>query len=148
MKHSCNSLKSTESLDAGTSPDRTGSLTRRRFITLLTASASSLALQACGGGGDAPPVNNVPPAPPVTPTNPVTLAWNTVPTLTFTQGIASSVSVAQWITASNAAALTLSLNSVALPAGVTYNSSRQSFDYDGVGAVASTDGHILTAIGG
>lgn len=166
MKHSCNSLKFTESLDAGTSRNTTGSLSRRRFITLLSAGATSLAVQACGGGGggDAPAsASPVPPAAPAAPV-PVTalppapvapapapapaLAWSTVPTLVFTHGVPSTVSLKQWLTGANGTALALTLNSVPLPAGITYNSVTQSFDYDGIGAVASTDGHVLTVIGG
>ena len=71
-----------------------------------------------------------------------------MPTLTFTQGTAASISIAQYVTDANRAALTISLNGLALPAGVTFNKTTQSFDYDGVGAVGATDGLILTATQG
>jgi hypothetical protein len=32
-----------------------------------------------------------------------------------------------------------------LPAGVTFNSATYSFDYDGRGSMATSDGHVLTA---
>jgi hypothetical protein len=34
---------------------------------------------------------------------------------------------------------------VALPAGVTFDAASKRFVYDGVGAVGSTSGHVLTA---
>ena len=135
-------------------------LSRRRFISLFTAGATSLALQACGGGaagatpGATPPVTTPPttggsPAP-VTP--PATISPSvtsiTVPDLTFVQGVPSSVSAAQWITGTDPASIKLSLNSVALPAGVTYNSAKMTFDYDGVGAPLVAAGYVLTAVGG
>lgn len=74
--------------------------------------------------------------------------WSTVPTLSFVQGIAASISVSQYVTDANRAALVLSLNGVVLPAGVSYNKTTQSFDYDGVGAVGGADGLVLTATQG
>jgi hypothetical protein len=41
--------------------------------------------------------------------------------------------------------LTITKNSIALPAGVTYDAAGKRFVYDGVGAVGSTTGHVLTA---
>jgi hypothetical protein len=73
------------------------------------------------------------------------VAWDTIPTLTFTQGLASSISVAQWLSGATGDAVAISLNSVELPAGVTFNAATLSFDYDGIGAPASTDGHVLLA---
>jgi hypothetical protein len=86
------------------------------------------------------------PASPVTPA-PATPLWLSIPTIAFVQGTPSSFSVADYITAANAAALTLTLNATPLPAGVTFNAASRTFDYDGRGAVAGTDGHVLTAIG-
>jgi hypothetical protein len=154
MKHSCKMNQLAEPRAAGMSPGTTDGVTRRRFLSFFTAGATSLALQACGGGntgtgsGTTPPVGTAPtptpvPTPTPTPTPPV--AWDTVPTLTFTQGVASSISVAQWLSGASGAAVAISLNSVALPAGVTFNAANLSFDYDGVGAVASTAGHVLMA---
>lgn len=136
-------------------------LSRRRFISFLTAGATSLALQACGGGGasastSAPSPVATPPSAanptPVTTPSPVTaapaLAWTTVPDLTFVEGVKSSVSVGQWISGADPTAVVLSLNTVALPAGVTYNSANKTFDYDGIGAATAAGGYVLTAIGG
>lgn len=148
---------------------------RRRFLTYLSAGASSLALQACGGTAafnvvlasstvtsPAPtPVTPVPvipvPVTPVTPTQPTTpttptvptpatLSLSTIPDLNFVEGLPSSVSLAQWIAGADPAVVTLTLNAVALPAGVTYNSNTKSFDYDGVGAATAGAGYIITAL--
>lgn len=129
---------------------------RRRFMKLMAAGATSLAVQACGGGGGGssntellglgPGKVTTPTTPaPGTPT-PVTPVWTTVPDLQFTQGVAASISVAQYVTVADAKAFTLSLNAVALPPGVTFNAAKMSFDYDGVGAPATTTNHILTAM--
>ncbi|GGE87243.1 hypothetical protein GCM10008020_35130 [Massilia psychrophila] len=126
---------------------------RRSFIRYFSVSAAALAVEGCGGGGAggtavttpvAPPVPV--PAPPVAPPAPATPVWLSIPTIAFTQGSPSSFSVADYITATNAAALTLTLNALPLPAGVTFNAVNRTFDYDGRGAVAATDGHVLTAI--
>jgi hypothetical protein len=76
------------------------------------------------------------------------LSFITVPDLTFVQGLPSSVSAAQWISGTDPTSVTLTLNAVALPPGVTYNSKNKSFDYDGNGAPSVATGYVLTAIGG
>ena len=76
------------------------------------------------------------------------MAWSAVPTISFTQGVAASISVAQWLQGVNASAVAITLNAVTLPAGVTFNAATNTLDYDGIGAVGSTDGHFLTATGG
>ncbi|MDB5934849.1 MAG: hypothetical protein JWQ01_2193 [Massilia sp.] len=134
----------------------------------LTMGAAAVAVQGCGGGGGdvaASPVTPVAPAPVATPTPgsvatpapspapvpapaPAAPVWLSIPTIAFTQGVPSSFSVADYISAANAAAFTLTLNASPLPAGVTFNSTTRAFDYDGRGAVAATDGHVLTAVGG
>ena len=111
----------------------TGQMTRREFLYTLTAGAAALTAAACGGGSGAPPGSNQPPV------------WQTLPTITFTQGIASSISIAAYVTDSDNDLLTIVKNSAALPAGVTYDSATKSFVYDGIGGVGSTEGHILTA---
>lgn len=119
---------------------------RRRFIKLLAAGATSLTVQACGGGGGSTvPQGTItsPLGPDPVPTNP--FVWTTVPDLTFTQGVAASISVAQYVSAPSLKSFTLSLNAVELPPGVSFNAAKRSFDYDGVGAAGSTDNHILTA---
>jgi hypothetical protein len=127
---------------------------RRKFITFLGASASTLALQACGGGGavasptTTSPISGGTPTP--DPTNPPPSpapVWTTVPTLVFTQGVPSSISVAAYVSLAGTTALQLSLNSVTLPSGVTFNAANRSFDYDGQGGVVTTSGHVLTAAG-
>lgn len=118
---------------------------RRAFLKAMTATTAALATGACGGpapmGSSAPATggNQAPPAnrPPV---------WLTVPTITFTQGIASSSSIAGYVSDPNGDALTITrTDAIALPAGVTYDAAGKRFVYDGVGAVGSTGGHVLTA---
>lgn len=71
--------------------------------------------------------------------------WKTVPTITFVQGVASTVSIAAYATDPNGDALTITKNSVALPAGVTYDEANKRFVYDGTGTVGSAGGNVLTA---
>ena len=71
--------------------------------------------------------------------------WQGVPTITFTQGVASSVSIAGYVTDPNGDALTITLSSAALPPGVTYDAGNKRFVYDGVGAVGLTSGNVLIA---
>lgn len=137
---------------------------RRQFMKLMSAGAAGLALQACGGGGSAtagtsqggPAPSAETGLPPSTATGgnsgPSALVpasappvWTTVPTLTFTQGVASTISISKYVKSSNGGPLAIALNSIALPPGVTYNARTLSFVYDGIGAVGSTEGHVLTA---
>jgi len=71
--------------------------------------------------------------------------WQTVPTITFTQGIASSISIAGYVTDPDGDALTISVNLAVLPAGVTFDAANKRFVYDGVGPVGSIGGVVLTA---
>ena len=71
--------------------------------------------------------------------------WQVVPTITFTQGIASTISIAAYVTDANGDPLTITWNSVPLPPGVTYDAGNKRFVYDGVGAVGITTGNMLTA---
>lgn len=71
--------------------------------------------------------------------------WSSVPAITFVQGVASSISIAAYVTDPNGDPLTIAKNSIALPAGVTYDQLNQRFVYDGIGAVGSTGGNVLTA---
>lgn len=159
MDNTLNSPQAVKPVGAAVSPSR------RSFMRYLTVGAAAIAVEGCGGGAAdstaptpaapaAPPVVSAPvpapvPAAPVVvapaPAAPVLLS---IPTIAFTQGTASSFSVADYITVANAAAFTLSLNETPLPAGVTFNAAARSFDYDGRGAAASTDGHVLTVNGG
>lgn len=173
MNHSCKSIKLAEQYEAGMSSTVVATVSRRRFLTLFTAGAASLALQACGGGNtgsgsdsssaaqvsSVTPVTTTPttPSTPAVPTTPAipdplpvapAIAWSTVPTISFTQGVASSISVAQWLSGANGAAVAISLNAVALPPGVTFNATTRSLDYDGVGGAVTSEGHVLLANGG
>lgn len=138
------------------------SATRRSFMRYLTVGVAALAVEGCGGGaGTGATVPAAPsPAAPVTPVAPASAApvvaapaapvdpvWLSIPTIAFTQGTPSSFSVADYITAANVQAFTMILNSSPLPAGVTFNGATRAFDYDGQGAPAATEGHVLTAIG-
>lgn len=135
---------------------------RRRFIQLMSASAATVALQACGGGGSATASTSQggpAPAEPVLPpstaagsSGPSALVpastppvWTVVPTLAFTQGVASTISISKYVKSASGGPLAIALNGLALPPGVTYNARTLSFVYDGIGAVGSTGGHVLTA---
>ncbi|MYN10279.1 hypothetical protein [Pseudoduganella aquatica] len=139
---------------------------RRQFIKLMSASAATLALQACGGSADSaaagaslagPAPAPEPATPPVKTASggssaPSALApasappvWSLIPTLTFTQGVASTISISKYVKSASGGPLAIALNSVALPPGVTYNARTLSFVYDGIGAASSNDGHVLTA---
>lgn len=160
MDHTSKSRQATEF--AGTP-----SASRRSFMRYLTMGAAAVAVQGCGGGGGADvaaapaPVAPVVPAPAPTPAPapvvaapvmpapaPAAPVWLSIPTIAFTQGVPSSFSVADYITAANVGAYTLTLNGSPLPAGVTFNAATRSFDYDGRGGVGGSDGLMLTAIGG
>jgi len=114
---------------------------RRAFLRAVTTTTAALAVGACGGAAvdstsatsGANPASNLPPV------------WQTVATIQFTQGVASSISIAAYASDPNGDALTITRNAVALPAGVTYDAAGKRFVYDGVGALGSTSGHVLTA---
>lgn len=137
-------------------PQPANQLTRRTFLRNVTVSAAALLANGCGGGaggatlaGDnspTPPPGQSPSAPPgQSPTLNRPPIWNVIPTITFTQGIASSFSIAAFVTDEENDALSIAKNAVALPAGVTYDAATKSFIYDGIGGIASTGGHVLTA---
>lgn len=148
-------------------------LSRRAFIRYLTVGAAAIAVEGCGGGAasgsDANPASPVPsnpvtPAPPTpavpapVPSTPApapsapqpapveTIVWQTIPAISFTQGVAGTFSVADYISVANAALLSVTLNSATLPAGVTFDSATRAFHYDGSGKAAAIDGVVLTAI--
>lgn len=159
MDHlTCNFSNASELLESAPVP-----VTRRRFFRYLTGGAAAMALQGCGAGYNLaitvtpnspapttpvtpPPVTPTTP-PPVTPTVPVetTITWQTVPPIAFTQGVAGTFSIADYVTVANAAALSLTRNATSLPPGVTFDSANRLFRYDGSGAVAASDGVVLTA---
>jgi hypothetical protein len=129
---------------------------RRTVLRALTAGAAALVVTACGGsattnGGPSPPANpggQPPPAPPPPGTPPgVNHApvWQAISTIAFTQGVAATFSIAGFVSDADGDSLTILKNSAALPPGVTYDAANKRFVYDGVGAVGSTGGHVLTA---
>lgn len=69
----------------------------------------------------------------------------TVPTISFVQGVPSEVSVAEYVSDPDGDALTLMLNDIELPGGVTFDAAGMRFVYDGSGPAAMTGGHVLTA---
>ncbi len=117
---------------------------RRAFLRTLTTTTAALAIGACGGPTGSTP-DAAPGGPGANPASNLPPVWQTVPTVSFTQGVASSVSIAAYASDPNGDALTITKNSVALPAGVTYDAAGKRFVYDGNGAVGSTGGHVLTA---
>ena len=163
MNYSCNSTNKILPVVVEATPEA-AQLNRRRFMRMMTVGAGALAVQACGGGGGAgaatapqslPTTPIVQPAP--APTAPVTApsqppvasawTWASIPTLSFTQGVASSISISQYIVGENTAAAIVTLNDLALPPGVVFNRINRSFDYDGIGAVNTTDQHVLNIAG-
>ena len=110
---------------------------RRAFLRVLATTTAALAVGGCDEAssysGSAPAVGNLPPV------------WQAVTTVTFTQGIASSVSIAAYVSDPNGDGLTITRNSAALPPGVTYDAGNKRFVYDGVGAVGIASGNVLTA---
>jgi hypothetical protein len=117
---------------------------RRAFLRTLTTTTAALAIGACGGPTGTTPAD-APAGPGTNPASNLPPVWQTVPTVSFTQGVASSVSIAAYVSDPNGDALTIAKNAVALPAGVTYDAAGKRFVYDGNGAVGSTSGHVLTA---
>lgn len=158
MKHTSDTPLASAAPDADTAGAGNSAITRRHFIKFAAAGAGSIALQACGGGGGgASTTSAVTPTPPTTPptsTNPPvtpppagvgsTPVWSAIPTLTFTLGVPGSIPIGQYVSGNVAA---IRLNDVELPEGVVYNDLTRSFDYDGVGGLASVDGYVLTATG-
>ncbi|MDL2353680.1 MAG: hypothetical protein QFF03_00320 [Pseudomonadota bacterium] len=128
---------------------RLPALNRRSFMRYLSVGAAAIVVEGCGGGADvaatSAPVAVPAPVPAPAPAPAASSIWVDVPAITFTEGVASSFSIASYLKVSNTAAVTLSLNAIPLPSGVIFNSSTLSFDYDGRGAESTSDGHVLTA---
>ena len=121
---------------------------RREFVAAVAATAAALATGACR---DSATDTEVPPNSSGTgasgggapgPGDPV---WTMVPPIQFTEGVAASVSIATFVSDPNGDPLTITKNDMALPPGVTYDATGQRFVYDGIGAAAYTDGHVLSA---
>lgn len=118
-------------------------LTRRAFasgaaaVTLAAcADSSDDESNAAGTGGSAgsPPSggNQAP-------------VWRAIPHLQFAEGVASSISIAAFVSDADGDMLSILKNEAALPPGVTYDAAGQRFVYDGIGAPGTTDDHVLTA---
>jgi hypothetical protein len=118
---------------------------RRAFLRVLTAMTAGLAVVGCYGGPEpkgSPTAGNTPPPPP--PPGNLAPVWQTVPTITFTQGVPSSVSIASYVSDPDGDPLTISMNGL-LPSGVTFDAAGKRFVYDGVGTVTTVGGIVLTA---
>lgn len=118
---------------------------RRAFLRALTTTTAAFAVARCGGGGpgDKTPPANAAPASAAGPNNaPV---WATIPTVAFTQGVASSFSLESFVSDPDGDALTITMNAVTLPAGVTFDAVGKRLVYDGIADTASVDGVQMTA---
>src|SRR5258706_14301095 len=73
--------------------------------------AAGLAVAGCYGGPEqkSSPAAPPPPPPPPPPGNRAPV-WQTVPTITFTQGVASSISIAGYVSDPDGDALTIRMN--------------------------------------
>lgn len=125
---------------------------RREFLRALTLSTVALTVGGCSSpvgvtqtqkAPAAPnPPGNPPPNPPPTNQAPV---WQTVPTITFTQGVQGSISIAGFVSDPNGDSLAINMTAGTLPAGVTFDAVNKRFVYDGIGTIASSSGIVLTA---
>lgn len=136
-------------------------ITRRVFLRNMSVTAVAIVATACGGGGSAASSGATDaaetsagatgasmqqrPSSPATTTANRTPVWNEIPTITFTEGVASTFSIAAFVSDDDIEALTILKNELALPPGVTYDPATKSFVYDGIGSVGTTSGHVLTA---
>lgn len=118
---------------------------RRALLRALATTAAALSVARCGGGGDAPAGAAPAPAPGGGPATNVAPVWVTIPTVQFTRGVASSFSLASFVSDANGDALTITMNAVTLPAGVTFDAAGKRLVYDGNGALASIGGVRMTA---
>lgn len=147
--------------------ERVHRITRRVFLRNMSMTAAAIVATACGGGSGADSAAtgvadaSSTPLAPVSPTqqNPSAPAvetaaasrapvWNEIPTIAFTEGVASTFSIAAYVSDADSDALTILKNELALPPGVTYDPATKSFIYDGIGSAGMTSGHVLTAMEG
>jgi hypothetical protein len=124
-------------------------MTRRTFVFAASVGTAAIALNAYAGSGfsnngGSAPATKTPQPPGVETTFHAATEWCTIPTLTFTEGVATAISVADYV--SDNESLAIIKNSASLPFGVTYDAATKSFVYDGMGPVCFTDGHVLTVI--
>src|SRR5258706_15301339 len=92
---------------------------RRAFWRTLTTTTAALAIGACGGPTGSTP-DATPGGPGANPASNLPPVWQTVPTVSFTQGGASNDSIAAYASDPNGGAITITKNAVALSAKVTY----------------------------
>lgn len=121
---------------------------RRALLRALTATTAALAVARCGGGGSSDATNAAPapgPGPGPGPATNVAPVWTSIPTVAFTQGVASSFSLESFVSDANGDALAITMNAVTLPAGVTFDAAGKRLVYNGNGAVASVNGVQMTA---
>lgn len=139
-------------------------ITRRVFLRNMSVTAVAIAATACGGGSAASGATEVTEAvagtssalaqqnqrAPAVETAAANSApvWSEIPTITFAQGVASTFSIAAFVSDDDVEALTILKNELALPPGVIYDPAIKSFVYDGVGSVGATSGHVLAAMEG
>lgn len=71
--------------------------------------------------------------------------WRPLPTIQFVAGVASTFSIAEYVSDPDGDELTITLDDTPLPAGVTYDAAAKQFVYDGAGPIATTSGHVLSA---
>lgn len=81
---------------------------------------------------EAPAVNSAP-------------TFDATPMPTFQQGVAASYPVAVHADDPDSDPLTITENGQALLSGITWDAANEEYDYDGIGAVGSTCGHVATA---
>ena len=138
--------------DAAGAPDADAE--RRAFLMKLAATTAALAVNACTSNVsyNAPPGSNPgggnpggPPPPPPLPGPNSAPVWQPLPAIAFTQGVASSFAIDPFVSDPDGDVLAITKNAAALPAGVTFDAPNHRFVYDGIGAAASTSGHVLTA---
>ena len=127
---------------------------RRALLRALTTTTAALAVARCGGGGSSDATNAAPspapgpgpgPAPGPAPGVNVPPVWTNIPTVQFTQGVASSFSLASFVSDANGDALAITMNAVTLPAGVTFDAAGKRLVYNGNGAAASVNAVQMTA---
>src|SRR5689334_11852401 len=106
---------------------------RRAFLQTLTTMMAALAVARCGGGGGGSDPQA--PAPGPAPASGINVppVWTTIPTVAFTQGIASSFSLASFVNDPNGDSLALTMNALTLPPGVTFDAVDKRLVYDGIG---------------
>jgi hypothetical protein len=126
---------------------------RRGFLRTLAATTAALAAARCGGrrvAATAPRRLRAGPGPRAGPgagagrqccrrSGRRSRPWR------FTQGVASSFSLASFVSDANGDALAITMNAVTLPAGVTFDAANKRLVYNGIGAVASVNGVQMTA---